>query len=142
MKQILQRATAIAFFAALCNLTCNAATNKTDSLSKPIDGAHIVFEKQTIDFGSFKKDSVQEGRFIFTNDGNKPLVLQQVFSECGCTVPIYSSKPIMPGEKGEITVTFNGKNRLPGLFKKIIRVRSNAVNYIERIFITGKIKRE
>ena len=44
-------------------------------------------------------------------------------------------------DEGEITVRFNGKGRPHGSFKKIVRVRSNALNSLAVAFVEGRIAR-
>lgn len=102
--------------------------------------AVVKFEKNSINLGTFTEDKTMKCEFAFTNTGDKPLVLQQVFSSCGCTVPSYSKDPIQPGEKGRITVTYNGKGKFPGKFTKMIIVRSNASNSMVRIYIEGTMQ--
>lgn len=102
--------------------------------------AVIKFEKTTINFGKFMEDKVQTGLFVFTNTGNKPLVIQQAYGSCGCTVATPPTDPIAPGEQGVIKVTYNGKNKFKGFFKKPITVRSNATNNIVRIYIQGDMQ--
>ena len=63
---------------------------------------------------------------IFTNTGNAPLIITNVLSTCGCTVPTKPDEPIMPGKTGKITVKYN---MAPGPIRKTITVESNAVNY-------------
>ena len=85
--------------------------------------AEIKFDKTTHDFGKFSETSpVQKCTFTFTNVGDKPLVINQAVATCGCTVPTYTKKPIAPGEKGTLNVTYNGKGKFPGHFKKTITV--------------------
>lgn len=57
------------------------------------------FEKETIDYGKISKGSNGERVFIFTNTGTQPLIIKNIQSSCGCTVPKKPEKPIMPGEK-------------------------------------------
>lgn len=103
--------------------------------------AKITFEQTEIDLGTFAKNTAQKATFTFTNTGNAPLVLNQVVASCGCTVPHYDKKPIMPGQKGYIAVTFHGKNLgFPGKIKKSITIRSNAVNELTRVYIKGVMK--
>ncbi|WP_353847006.1 DUF1573 domain-containing protein [Parabacteroides sp.] len=64
-----------------------------------------------------------------------------MFSDCGCTVPSWDKTAVAPGQSGMIRVRFNTKGRLPGEFRKIIRIRSNAVNRLEAVFIEGKVAR-
>jgi hypothetical protein len=55
-------------------------------------------------------------------------------------VPEYTKKPIQPGEKGEITVTYNGTGKFPGHFKKSITVRTNGVTEMTRLYIEGDME--
>lgn len=101
--------------------------------------AVIKFEKTNLDFGTFKESEVQTRKFVFTNTGDKPLVIQQAYGSCGCTVATPPKNPIQPGEKGTIMVSYDGRGKLPGFFKKVITVRSNASNSIYRIYIQGNM---
>lgn len=100
--------------------------------------AEIKFDKVSHNFGTFSEDApVHKTTFTFTNVGKAPLVLNQVVASCGCTVPNYDKKPIAPGQKGSIEVTYNGKGMFPGHFKKSITVRSNGKIEATRLFIEG-----
>ena len=102
------------------------------------DQAEIKFEKLVHDFGTFEESNpVQKATFTFTNVGNKPLIINQAIASCGCTVPTYTKKPIAPGQKGQISVTYNGKGMFPGHFKKSITVRTNGSVEMSRIYIEG-----
>ncbi len=78
--------------------------------------------------------------FSFTNNGDKPLVINQAVASCGCTVPEYTKSPIAPGAKGEIKVTYNGTGKFPGHFKKSITVRSNGKIEMTRLYIEGDME--
>ncbi len=98
----------------------------------------IKFEKTTIDMGQFSMDDpVQKCVFKFTNVGDAKLVINAVHASCGCTVADYPKDFIAPGASGEITVTYNGSNKMPGRFKKNIQVFSNCKEDMTRIFIQG-----
>lgn len=100
--------------------------------------AEIKFDKLTHDFGTFSEnESVQKCTFSFTNVGDAPLVINQAMASCGCTVPTYTKKPIAPGEKGTLKVSYNGKGRMYGHFKKTITVRTNGQPEMTRIYIEG-----
>ena len=100
--------------------------------------AEIKFDKLIHNFGSFEESNpVQKATFTFTNVGNKPLIINQAIASCGCTVPSYTKKPIAPGEKGQISVTYNGKGMFPGHFKKSITIRSNGNVEMSRLYIEG-----
>lgn len=102
--------------------------------------AVIKFEKTSINLGTFKEDKVQICEFVFVNTGNKPLVVQQAFGSCGCTVATPPKDPIAPGAKGVIKVSYNGKGKFKGFFKKAITVRSNASNSIVRVYVQGNME--
>ncbi len=105
--------------------------------------AKIKFDKLSHDFGTFvESKNVQQCTFTFTNVGDKPLVINQAVASCGCTVPKYTKTPVKPGEKGTISVTYNGRGRFPGHFKKTITVRTNGVPEMTRLYIEGIMKED
>ena len=124
----------------------NAKTKVNDAAMCQQDdkAAEIKFETTTYDFGKFsEKDPVVKCTFKFTNTGNAPLVIHQAIASCGCTVPSYTKDPIKPGQSGTIEVTYNGKGKYPGKFKKTITIRSNAKETgIVRLFIQGDMTEE
>ena len=100
--------------------------------------AKISFDTMTHNFGTFTSDEpIKKCTFTFTNKGNKPLVINQATASCGCTMAKYTKTPIMPGEKGSISVTYNGKGKFFGHFKKSITVRAEAVPELTRLYIEG-----
>ena len=91
--------------------------------------AKIEFKDKdnTIDYGTVTKDGDSGLRsFEFKNTGNAPLIITNVISTCGCTVPSKPTEPIMPGKTGKIEVKYNMS---PGPIRKTITVESNASNY-------------
>lgn len=115
-------------------------SHTSDTVVHHADGPVLVFGSGTIDLGVFSKNEIQEGSFVFTNGGNEPLALLQVFTDCGCTATTYSRTPVQPGDSSEIKVKFDGSGRNPGRFLKVIKIRSNAVNSLVRIYVTGIVK--
>ena len=102
--------------------------------------AVMTFEKSEHDFGTIVGGIPQETIFSFTNTGEAPLIITNVTSSCGCTVPEYPKKPIAPGEKGDISVKFNGSGQ--NQVTKSITVRANTAKGSEIIkikaFVTPK----
>ncbi|MCB0371914.1 MAG: DUF1573 domain-containing protein, partial [Muricauda sp.] len=62
--------------------------------------AKIEFKSETIDYGDIDKGSDGVRVFEFTNTGTAPLVISDVRSSCGCTIPKKPEEPIMPGKTG------------------------------------------
>ncbi len=114
-------------------------TGTETSLVASKDGyAEIKFDTLKVNLGTFSEaQPEQKCSFTFTNTGTAPLVINQAFASCGCTVPTYTKTPVKPGEKGKIDVTYNGKGKFPGHFSKTVTVRSNAKNEIVRLTIEG-----
>ena len=104
-------------------------------------GAKIEFKAKdnTIDYGTTTKKKDNGIRsFEFTNTGDAPLIITNVLSTCGCTVPTKPEAPIMPGKTGKIDIKYN---MAPGPIRKTITVESNAVNF-ESGRVALKIKGE
>ena len=98
--------------------------------------AEIKFEKEFIDYGTIEPSSEGTRIFTFINNGNAPLIIKNVQSSCGCTIPKKPEAPIDPGKKGEILVRYD-TNRI-GMFSKSIIVTSNAnSNPIVTLKISG-----
>lgn len=102
------------------------------------NGPEITFAKLVHDYGTVFVGSDGSYEFEFTNTGNEPLILSQPRSSCGCTVPDWPRKPIMPGEKEKIKVTYNTAIR--GNFTKTVTIISNArVNNAVVLTIRGNV---
>mgnify|MGYP002063185881 CR=1 FL=1 len=69
--------------------------------------------------------------FKFKNTGNAPLIVSDVKSSCGCTIPKKPKDPIMPGESGEIEVKYDTKRVAP--IRKTVTVISNADTTMQRL---------
>jgi len=99
--------------------------------------AEISFEKTIINYGVIDKGSDGVREFIFTNTGDAPLVISNVKSSCGCTIPKKPEKPILPGESDKIQVKYDTQR--VGLIRKSISVKSNASNPSVILKITGEV---
>ncbi len=96
-------------------------------------------EDLTYDFGKIKQNSEGIHEFIFKNTGKDPLIITNVKSSCGCTVPTYPEEPIKKGETGKIHVKYDTKRI--GVFTKTITVYSNAKNSPVKLHIKGEVQR-
>lgn len=104
-------------------------------------GPKIEFKDKdnTIDYGKVTKEEDSGVRvFEFTNTGDAPLIISNVQSSCGCTVPSKPTEPIAPGKTGKIEVKYNMN---PGPIRKTITVETNAIN-AEEGRVVLKIKGE
>lgn len=90
--------------------------------SKPL--TNIALSESQFDFGKIKKGDQKHHVYEVTNTGENPLVISQVKPACGCTVPDYTKEPILPGQKGKITLNFDSSN-FDGLVNKQAEVYAN-----------------
>lgn len=98
------------------------------------------FEEETFDFGKITENNGPvEHKFVFTNIGDAPLIIQGVRASCGCTTPAWSKDPIPPGERGFVMAKYNPKNR-PGSFRKSLTITSNGEPASKVIYIKGMVE--
>jgi hypothetical protein len=98
----------------------NSASGDGDFEELPV----FLFEKEEHDFGKIIQGVKVSYSFMFTNTGNSDLLISKAKASCGCTNLIYPKKPIPPGEKGTIKVTFDSSGR-KGFQNKIITLIAN-----------------
>jgi hypothetical protein len=99
--------------------------------------AKISFKNETVDYGKIVKGSDGVRVFEFTNTGDAELVVTNVKSSCGCTVPKKPEEPIAPGASGSIEVKYD-TNRV-GPIRKTVTVYSNAEEPIKALKIKGEV---
>lgn len=103
-----------------------------------VEGPGMVFENETIDYGTIEQNANGQREFSFTNNGNKPLIIMSANGSCGCTVPDAPKEPIAPGAKAVIKVKYD-TNRV-GPFTKTVTVTSNASATPKTLTIKGDVK--
>ena len=103
------------------------------------NGARAEFTPMSHDFGTIKEaDGPVSYTFEFKNTGNKPLIIVDAVASCGCTRPEYTTKPIKPGKKGKIKVTYSPVGR-PGAFRKTVKVKTNGTEKVTTLTISGVV---
>lgn len=118
----------IAFLSiVVCSCTTSVTTND----------ATIYFSKTDQIFGTLTYKKEASCDFQFTNTGNTPLVVLDVKTSCGCTVPEWTKKPIKPGNNGEIKIKYDAAS--PGVFHKTISVYYNGKDSPKRLTIKGEV---
>ena len=95
------------------------------------------------DLGSIPEDGGTVSRvYTFRNSGNadgtEPLVLLRVLTSCTCTKADISKKPVMPGQEGTVTVTYNPR-RQHGAFNKAISIYTNVPGARYVVTLRGKV---
>ena len=110
-----------------------------------IGGAHkgpqttLALSESSFDFGKIKKGDVVEHVYEVTNTGKNPLIISNVQPTCGCTVPDFTKDPILPGQKGKITLKFNSAN-FDGVVHKSAEVYANVEKIPVELTFTADIQ--
>lgn len=128
------------FVLGFLTFTMNAQENQTTEKPKDPNAPSFEFVTEVIDYGKIALNADGVRTFKFKNVGKSPLVISDIKSSCGCTVPKKPTDPIMPGESGEIEVKY-ATNR-PGGFSKSITVSSNADEAVKTLQIKGIVLKE
>ncbi len=114
-----------------------SCSQTTDQKQGDKNTPKIEFTNTEHDYGTIEQGADGTCEFVFTNTGMESLVISDVHSSCGCTVPSYSKEPIKKGDKGTITVKYD--TRRLGPINKSITVTTNAVNSPVTLRIKGNI---
>jgi hypothetical protein len=101
---------------------------------KPLIITTIEVEQNEIELNRLHIDKTSEAVFVLKNTGTNPLVIQQVESSCGCTVPDWEKQPIAAGKSTEIRIKITPEKS--EYFNKTVTVHCN----IEKERISLKIK--
>jgi hypothetical protein len=72
---------------------------------------NFELETLTYDFGKVIQGEILSYVFHFKNVGKSSLLISSIEPSCGCTTSIPPKAPIKPGEKGEISITFDSKHK-------------------------------
>lgn len=129
----------VAGFAANAQSTKSSAKATTTAKAPATSNlAKIEFDQKVLDFGTLKIGDVKKIKITYTNTGKKPLILDNVKSNCDCTEVEWSKSPVMPGKKGTMTVTYTAKHT--GLISKWVTIDSNAENDRVVLKTKGEVK--
>lgn len=139
MKKILLVAVLTVFSVTLSNAQTKKKSTKAvakketvvKSDAPKVEGAGMAFENETIDYGTIPHNADGKREFVFTNNGNKPLIITNATGSCGCTVPTYPKEPIAPGAKAVIGVKY-ATDRV-GAFTKTVTITSNAEGVASKV---------
>ena len=69
--------------------------------------AGLKWDQTSIELHPAATDKQAIGHFKYQNTGDKPVKFKSVKTSCGCTAAQTQKEEVPPGEKGEITATFN-----------------------------------
>jgi len=79
------------------------------ALAALVQSAHaeLKWEQTSVDLRPGFNDKQAVAHFKYENVGNTPVHFKSVHASCGCTTAQTQNEQVAPGQKGEITATFN-----------------------------------
>lgn len=107
-----------------------------DGQMDTINVATITLDHSVFEFDTIKAGKVLSHRFPFTNTGSIPLIITDVKSSCGCTVPDWPKEPILPGQSSTIVVEFNSTDKYAWQSKPVTII-SNAYPKPSELLVHG-----
>jgi hypothetical protein len=116
----------------LASMSENSAANespvyKPEDLAKDVKDkplTNLVLSESNFNFGKITKGQIVEHTYEVTNTGKNPLIIAHVRPGFGCTAPDFTKAPILPGQKGKITLKFDSSN-FDGMVQKQAEVYAN-----------------
>ena len=90
--------------------------------------AELKWEQTTIELHPTAADKQAIGHFKYQNSGKTPVHFKSVHASCGCTTAQTQKDEVPPGEKGEITATFNIGDRTGTQIKTVTVETDEAAN--------------
>ncbi len=109
------------------------------TLSFAEKGPRINFINDHHDFGSVLQGKTVAYTFLFENKGTEDLWIKEVTTSCGCTAALISSNIVKPGEKGEITVSYDSQGRAGTVSRTITVVSNDPVEPVKELTITAAV---
>jgi len=101
--------------------------------------AEFKFDKESHDFGQIPQGTPVSAQFTFTNVGDEPLIISSIESSCDCIITKFTRGPILTGEKGIVTITYDATMAQAG-FTKAVRVKSNARTPLKVLYVKGEVR--
>lgn len=98
----------------------------------------MKFEEETHDFGRITQGEKVAFAFKFKNTGGANLIISSANGSCGCTVPEYPKKPILPGEEATVNVVFSSEGK-SGMVEKSVTLVTNCEPSTRIIYIKANI---
>src|SRR5436190_15478941 len=90
--------------------------------------AELKWEQTAVELHPARGDKQAIGHFKYQNTGKAPVHFKSVHASCGCTAAQSQKDQVAPGEKGEVTATFNIGDRTGTQVKTVTVETDEATN--------------
>lgn len=144
MKLLYILSASVLLFASSCKEKSAEISTNDVMNTKSADGnsnadlPDIKFEEETHDFGRITQGEKVAYAFKFKNTGGANLIISSANGSCGCTVPEYPKKPILPGQEAIVNVVFSSEGK-SGIVEKSVTLVTNCEPSTKIIYIKANI---
>lgn len=97
----------------------------------------VKFKEQVFNFGKIKQNVTVSHDFVFSNVGDKPVVIESATASCGCTTPVWPQGPVAKGKSDKISAGFTAPTI--GTFTKDITIKIAGIDAPTKVTITGEV---
>ena len=109
-----------------------------DKKSSNANKAILKLIEKEFDFGEISRTDTINHRFEFSNTGEIPLIIKNVSTSCGCTVPRWHKESILSTKKGFIEIEYVPNSI--GQINKSIVVETNTDSSFTVVYLKGVVK--
>lgn len=96
----------------------NKRVEKTDLYDKSLITS-LTVDTTILELKNLEINKTTTAKFSLKNIGPNPLVVNNVTTTCGCTVPNWSKQPVLPNKTTDIVVQVTPNKE--GYFKKMLQ---------------------
>src|SRR5213083_2592868 len=104
--------------------------------------AELKWEQTAVELHPAPTDKEAVGHFKYQNTGSKPVRFKSVHTSCGCTAAQSQKEEVPPGEKGEITATFNIGERTGTQVKTVTVETDDPANVTTKLTLKAVIPQQ
>ena len=101
----------------------------------------LMLKETRYDFGLIKSPWRQKHTFLFSNVGERPLIISDIKTPCGCASPEWPKRPVMSGTVDSFVVTIDPRI-IYGEFEKMLDVLYNDGRDTAHITVLGNVELE
>lgn len=102
--------------------------------------AEIKFKETEIDFGEIESGDTIDINYEFENIGDKPLIIKNVSTSCGCTATQLEKREYQPGEKGKIPTKFFSRGYSGKVIKTVTVTTNDPAHKHTLLKFKGEVK--
>lgn len=99
----------------------------------------ISFEESEYEFGTIEQGEKINHTFVFTNEGQRDLIIRKTKASCGCTASAPDKKVLKPGEQGTLEVKFNSYGKKGKQRQRITIIANDPQNPVTKLYLKGNV---